>query len=255
MNAIALTFDVDWAPDFAIDFVARQLVNRQVRATWFVTHNSPAIERLRRYPELFELGIHPNFLPGSTHGASASEVLDHCMRLVPDAFSMRTHCLFQSTPLLCEVLTQTPIRVDASLYLPHARGLSANEYQWRGETLLRVPHFWEDDFEIERASPCWSLEPLLADNDGLKVFDFHPIHTFLNSSSMDAYQQLKQSAAKLSDVAEDQAAALAQTGAGAQTLFLELTQHLSQSGESMRMRDLHEQWRQGRFDEPRRRSE
>src|SRR5437870_1859007 len=165
MNDIVLTFDVDWAPDFAIDFVAEQLVQHQIRATWFVTHDSPAIERLRRHPELFELGIHPNFLPGSTHGATTHEVLRHCMTMVPEAVSLRTHCLFQSTPLLCDVLTLTPIRVDASLYLPHARALSPNEYQWRGETLLRVPHFWEDDFEMERTVPCWSLTPLLAENE------------------------------------------------------------------------------------------
>ena len=247
MNAIVLTFDIDWAPDFAIDFVARQLVRHQVRATWFVTHNSPAIERLRQHSELFELGIHPNFLPGSTHGTTTAEVLDHCMRLVPEAFSVRTHCLFQSTPLLCDVLTRTPIRVDASLYLPHVRRLSVNELQWQGETLLRVPHFWEDDFEIERITPCWSMAPLLAENDGLKVFDFHPIHVYLNSSTTDAYRQLKQKAASLSEVSEDQAAALAETGSGAQTLFVELTKHLSQATKSLRMRDIHEHWRQGHF--------
>jgi polysaccharide deactylase WbmS-like protein len=249
MNAIVLTFDIDWAPDFAIDFVAQQLVRHQVRATWFVTHNSPAIERLRQHSDLFELGIHPNFLPGSTHGSTTAEVLDHCMRLVPEAFSVRTHCLFQSTPLLCDVLNLTPIRVDASLYLPHARRLSVNEIQWQGETLLRVPHFWEDDFEIERIAPCWSMAPLLAGNDGLKVFDFHPIHVYLNSSTMNAYRQLKQKAANLSEVSEDQAAAVAEAGAGAQTLFVELTKHLSQATESLRMRDIHERWRQGHFND------
>ena len=50
MNAIALTFDVDWAPDFAIDFVARKLVRDHVRATWFVTHDSPGIRRFVHSP-------------------------------------------------------------------------------------------------------------------------------------------------------------------------------------------------------------
>src|SRR5207244_3974947 len=80
--------------------VAEQLMASQVRATWFVTHMSPAISRLRRNPELFELGIHPNFLPGSTHGDTPDAVLRHCRALVPDAVSMRTHCLVQSTLLL-----------------------------------------------------------------------------------------------------------------------------------------------------------
>src|ERR1035441_3475149 len=85
MHDIAISMDVDWAPDFAIDFVAERLIASRVRATWFVTHRSPAIERLRQHRDLFELGIHPNFLPGSSHGDSPAAVLQHCMGLVQDA--------------------------------------------------------------------------------------------------------------------------------------------------------------------------
>ena len=51
-NEIALTLDVDWAPDFMIDFAAEILVEHGVRATWFVTHDSPALTRLRAQPIL-----------------------------------------------------------------------------------------------------------------------------------------------------------------------------------------------------------
>jgi len=84
---IAITLDVDWAPDFVIEDVAELLINSSVRATWFVTHASSAIDDLRKRPDLFELGIHPNFLPGSTQGADVDSVLNHCMSLVPDAVS------------------------------------------------------------------------------------------------------------------------------------------------------------------------
>src|SRR4028119_935918 len=92
---VAITLDVDWAPDFVIDSVAETLRRARVKCTWFVTHPSPAVDRLRRHPELFELGVHPNFLPGSTQGATAADVLNYCRRLVPDARSMRTHSLVQ----------------------------------------------------------------------------------------------------------------------------------------------------------------
>src|SRR5215467_8520985 len=100
VDAPILTFDIDWAPDFMIDHVAGILVEARVRATWFVTHSSDAIDRLREHPDLFELGIHPNFLPGSSHGSSPQEVLQTCMTIVPEAQSFRTHSLVQSTPLL-----------------------------------------------------------------------------------------------------------------------------------------------------------
>ena len=124
MELMALTIDIDWAPDFMIDFAAEALAARRVCATWFVTHSSPAVDRLRQHPKLFELGIHPNFQPGSTHGKEWAEVLDHCMGLVPDATSMRTHDLFQSTKLLDMIITQTPIITDLTLFLPYAASTS-----------------------------------------------------------------------------------------------------------------------------------
>lgn len=251
-HGIALTLDVDWAPDFMIDFAARILSAHRVRSTWFITHDSPALQRLRAQPDLFELGIHPNFFPGSTHGDSPAAVLSHCLNLVPEAVSLRTHGLLQSTALLGQIMSETGITTDASLFLPHANNVRPLDYQWEKRSILRVPHFWEDDFEMERTAPCWSVAPLLAENSGLKVFDFHPVHIYLNSSTTDAYRQLKQKAAKLSEVTEDQAADVAETGAGTQTLFRELVEFLGDTGDSLRMRDIHDLWRQGHFQTERR---
>src|SRR6266550_1164121 len=243
---MALTLDVDWAPDFMIDFAAASLVENRVRATWFVTHASPALARLRAHPDLFEIGIHPNFFPGSTHGDSPAAVLRHCLNLVPEAVSIRTHGLFQSTALLELVMHETAIMTDASLYLPRAKRLGPIEYEWARKTLLRVPHFWEDDFEMERRSPCWNLAPLLNDNYGLRVFDFHPIHVYLNSSTTSAYQQLKQAVPNLAELTIDQANGAKHIETGTQTLFNELVTHLSKTGDSMRMRDIHERWQRCR---------
>jgi hypothetical protein len=46
----ALTFDVDWVPDYAINFVIDQLIKNNIHSIWFITHSSPAIERLKEYP-------------------------------------------------------------------------------------------------------------------------------------------------------------------------------------------------------------
>jgi hypothetical protein len=138
-DRVAITLDVDWAPDFAIDHAARLLVAHEVAATWFITHASAAVERLREHPELFELGIHPNFAAGSTHGRTPEAVLDHVLALVPEARAMRTHGLVQSSALLALVRAHTRIAVDASLFLPHADGLAPVEYPLETGTLRRVP--------------------------------------------------------------------------------------------------------------------
>ena len=93
MNELAITLDIDWAPDFMIERVAGALLSKGVKATWFVTHRSLAIDRLRHHPELFELGIHPNFAAGSSHGDTPEAVLGHVIDLVPDAVDILNGCM------------------------------------------------------------------------------------------------------------------------------------------------------------------
>lgn len=135
MDDALLTLDIDWAPDCTIEWIARTLVARQVRAPRFVTHLSPAVERLRDHPDLFQLGIHPNFLAGSSHGDTTDAVLGHCMGLVPEALTMRSHALVQSPPILGRVMSQTPVVTDLSLYLPYTAHLRPVEYRVGGRAL------------------------------------------------------------------------------------------------------------------------
>ncbi len=236
-RGVALTFDIDWAPDFMIEFAADLLRSRQIRSTWFVTHRSVAIERLRRHPDLFELGIHPNFLPGSTQGKSTAEILDHCMKLVPGAVSMRSHALVQSTPILEEVLTRTPIKADVSLFLPHQPSLAPFDYRWAGRSLLRVPYFWEDDYEMFQKNPRRHCETFLS-GGGLKIFNFHPVHVYLNSADLKPYQSLKRKVPRLSTLTPALAAPFVQKGIGVRTMLLDILDHLSTKKNSIRIKDL-----------------
>lgn len=242
MNEVVLTLDMDWAPDFVIDFVAERLVVHRVRATWFVTHLSPGVLRLKEHPDLFELGLHPNFLPGSTHGDTPEKVLQHCAALVPGAASLRTHGLYQSTHLLRQILIHTAVTTDVSLFLPHVPSLQPVEHQWRQRSLLRVPFFWEDDLEMERVSPWWDLGSLLAVGPGLKVLDFHPMHIYLNSLEIRSYRTLKQRLHSLSEADPEDLTPLVREGVGTQTLFMEVVRHLSVTAESACIKDVHSRW-------------
>ena len=55
-----LTFDIDWAHDDIIRDCVALVEDAGVKATFFITHESPIIDELRGN-DLFELGIHPNF--------------------------------------------------------------------------------------------------------------------------------------------------------------------------------------------------
>lgn len=235
---IVLTLDLDWAPDFAIDDAAEALAAAGVRATWFVTHASPAVERLRGRPDLFELGAHPNFLPGSSHGETRDEVLAHVAALVPEAASFRCHGLVHGTALLDAILARTPWRIDATLLLPGAIASAPSRFVWRGETVWRVPGFFADDVEAEQPAPGWRLARHPAPEEGLRVFAFHPIHVALNSGSPEPYRRLRAVRPRVQDATREEVAAARDPGEGAATLFGEVVEELGRSGGSPRLRDL-----------------
>ena len=59
-KSYALTFDIDWAPDFAILHCLELLENAGCKATFFATHNTTLNHEI--IDRGHNLGIHPNFL-------------------------------------------------------------------------------------------------------------------------------------------------------------------------------------------------
>ncbi|WP_026849288.1 hypothetical protein [Gemmatimonas phototrophica] len=201
---VAITLDVDWAPDACIDDVASTLLDAGVRATWFITHWSPAIARLQAHPEQFELGWHPNFFAGSTHGASEAEVLAHCATWLPNARAVRTHGLLQSTRLLDLMRRTTPLRVDVSLLLRHQPHLAPHRLPLPSGEIIRLPFWWEDDVEMVAKTPLWALATAFRDGvPGWRVLNFHPIHVALDAASMHPYEALKRRVPSLQEATAD----------------------------------------------------
>lgn len=190
----AITFDIDWAPDWAIEQCASLVVEFASRATFFVTHESPILRSLQNDKSSFEIGLHPNFLHGSTQGRTLSTVLDHCLEIVPTAKALRTHGLMQSTPLFELVADQYPqIETDVSLLLPFHEGLRPTDiYLGRSNRrLVRLPYVWEDDIMAEW--PGWSWTATAGHKAGLEIYDFHPVHIALNTDRMERYRSFKES--------------------------------------------------------------
>ena len=186
----AITLDVDWAPDFMIDAAAERLVAAGVKSTWFVTHSSPAVERLRTCSDLFELGIHPNFRPGSSHGEDELQVLDACLGMVPEAVSVRCHGLLQSSRLLNLFIERTPLRVCANVFLPGAAGLEVTVYRCKKGGIKQLPFYWEDDVEFFEPEPAWNPLARSRDAPGIQIFNFHPVHVYLNAAGPHALETL-----------------------------------------------------------------
>ena len=126
------------------------------------------------------LGIHPNFLEGSRMvqmwkklSINAS-LMHHCC--------MRTHCLVQSTPLLHKIFSNFPqLKLDVSLLMhrsPFAHKVTWNFY---GTSFDRLLYNWEDDAQFSSYEDNTIPELFFGE---LTVFDFHPIHAFLNHQTV-----------------------------------------------------------------------
>lgn len=182
---IHLTLDQDWAPDWATEAALDRLRSARVEATLFVTHASPGLARWRERTDL-ELGVHPNFLPHSTHGATIEQVLDHVTALVPGARGVRAHGLMRGTYLL-EAYGRRGFAYDASDLVDGVEGLTVLP-RWSG--VARVPIFWEDDVHLHYGhAATWAAVGV--GERGLRVFTFHPVLLALNAPDLRGYRALK----------------------------------------------------------------
>jgi hypothetical protein len=234
---LAITLDIDWAPDYAIDAAADSLRDAGVRATWFVTHASPAVDRLRDSPELFELGVHPNFFAGSEHGASLDDVLACVKDLVPEARSIRSHGLYQSSQLLAAIARDERLDTDVSLFLPGHPHLRPVTLRLPAGAVVRVPYFWSDDHEMAQPDPAWSVAPLLA-TPGLKVLNFHPVHVFLNAVDTTPYAALQAASPSLREADRTIAERHVRSGPGIRSVLDEAVEHLHRTGTSATISDI-----------------
>lgn len=236
-----ITLDTDWAPDFVIRSVAEQLIEKKVKATWFVTHDSEGIRWLQRFGDLFEFGLHPNLAPNSTQGNSVHSVMSSLRHILPASRIMRTHGLRQSTEFLKIATNEFGIEVDVSLFLPGAANLAPHTLPLKngGGGLVRVPYFWEDDIECYQTTPVWNLNDSRYQVPGLKVFDFHPIHIYLNSNSMKVYDILKRERSLISNTPANLSAITNLDTPGTGSLFAELIDYIeAKQGESYSISDI-----------------
>ena len=224
-TVFTVVLDVDWAPDFIIDETAALLQGLGIRASWFLTHPSAAVERLKTSPEYFELGIHPNFLAGSSQGKSPAEVMDYCLKIVPEAVSMRTHAYFQSSLVFDNIAKTTAIENDASIFMPSTRDLHPARYWIGGRFLNRFPVFWEEDNELKKPEPNLNFTPGMVDSPGLKIFAFHPVLLYLNSASIQNYHMLKNEFANFKNLNEEKISPLINDRISGVRNFLESLAH------------------------------
>jgi len=175
--AFCFTTDIEWAPEWAIESLFALADAHDVRLTPFVTHRSAYLSRRFAGAGADSVGVHPNFLPGSTHGDSVAAVIEHVTALWPQARSFRAHCFYDET-LMSRQMADRGFRYDSNLCAFLQPGLVPLR---TATQIIRFPVFWEDDLHSRFGMP-WTIEAIEDElrSPGLKVFNVHPPRVALN---------------------------------------------------------------------------
>ena len=189
-RTVYVTMDMDWANDGVLADTVSLVEALNIPVCFFVTNDTPMLKTLRAHP-LFTLGIHPNFLPQLNGQTTKSwrETLEEMHTMVPEAQVIRCHALVDATPILVAA-KELGFQADMNLFIPFSSGVNLHPFvHFSG--LKRLPFFFEDD--------AWTLEPdrpsveehMLRSEPELKIFNFHPIHLYLNTENMERYTRAK----------------------------------------------------------------
>jgi hypothetical protein len=207
------TTDIEWSPEWAIKETFALAWGHGVPLVPFVTHRSEWITS-HFGPTLADAGIHPNFLPGSTHGANADEVIASLTELAPGARSFRAHCFYDDTRTLRK-LADRGFTHDSNA----CAFLQPLLAPMRTVTnILRFPVFWEDDVHSTFGFE-WTLDALrpALDTPGLKIVNVHPLRVALNVANEATWEHTRRRYEPLGSTPD-----AAAPGRGTRTLLEEL---------------------------------
>ncbi len=211
LDNVMITLDVDWAPDFVLEFVLELLLKYNVKATFFATHDSSLLRGIDK--NHFEVGIHPNFNGELDH----EKIIDQLLAFYPKAKGERSHSLFQSSHLI-KLLKKKGIKYEVNTYLPLCENIRLVNYNG----ILKIPFYWEDDTNFVHWQK-YSLLDYALSKKGLKIFNFHPIHIYLNTNSQDQYALAKKG---VHNCDREHLDGLIFRGAGTRSFFVELLEYL-----------------------------
>ncbi|MCA9535282.1 MAG: hypothetical protein KC593_16430 [Myxococcales bacterium] len=216
-----ITFDVDWAHPEVLADTVRLVESRGLACTFFCTHAGIELPGHER-------ALHPNYrLGGDTMRAYDGppdderifrHVVARTKSFCPEAVGARSHCLFYDSSLMA-VYAEQGVEYDSTYALPLSAGLAP---VWKERGVLEMPIYYMDHIDLMGAQTGFELAGLQLDRPGLKVFDFHPIHVFLNTHTEAHYAESRA-------VQRDPDALLKKRhpGPGVRTLFEQLLDYVA----------------------------
>jgi methionyl-tRNA formyltransferase len=183
---LALSFDTDWCPEEILEDTLNLLKQYDVKATFFMTGKYNSLDLSNH-----ELAIHPNIKSLD----SAEQEIQKLKDLFPKSKGIRNHGLLNGSRLL-SLYEKYHLSYSSNYILFDQSNVKKTKLM---KNITEIPIYFEDDIHAEMNSSdesdeenLWSLKYLKNLNSkGIKLFNFHPIHVFLNTPSIEFYEKSK----------------------------------------------------------------
>ena len=180
---VMMTVDADWAPEFMIKKISNIFLKNNISATFFVTHKSNFLKELVKEKN-FEIGIH--FYKFAYKDEKAQKKHDEelinfyseiCDFYKTDIISNRFHRL-QYSYRDFEFLKNIGIKNDLSCLLFNQKNIEPH-YNILYD-IIQLPYFFEDGICENIGGGFYSKIEIFS--KGMKIFNFHPLNVYINSS-------------------------------------------------------------------------
>src|SRR5207302_11286123 len=113
------------------------------------------------------------------------------------------------------------------------------EYRWGEVSLARVPYIWEDDMAMGAGGYEANDALRLLSDRGVKVFDFHPLHVYLDALDVQASTDVYGRVQSLPHALQDEVDPFRRDGGdgvrATRQVFIDLLDHLAAEGRAMRI--------------------
>lgn len=184
MRELAVSVDLDWASEAAVENLLDFLEERRIPVTVFVTHRSARVESVLGK---IEVGLHPFFGVGSSHGETVNEVVRHVLELPHNLPAFRCHRFAVSNESR-EALVKAGLKISSNVcadleFVPAFRERCG---------LVEVPIFLEDGGFLR----CGHSLNLKIEAKGPLVLLVHPMHFAVNTPHFGYMTDIKQSTSR-----------------------------------------------------------
>lgn len=196
------TTDIDWASEAVISRFFKQIPFEKLKITAFVTHSSQCIEHLVAENKI-DRGIHPFFLPGSSHGDNFKQIIETCRSFAPEAEVTRSHRLFNVSDTAH--LLHENFGFNYSSNAIHTLSKDIKPYLHES-MMIDLPIFWEEGTAMYNKLGL-SINPFVQyfNSPGLKIISFHPMNIVFNTPEISWMRAIKDSLSReaFNDINDD----------------------------------------------------